>query len=173
MRIADRARDPRTEEQTHIAGVDDRLDRPPARRRSSEWHTARAKTRDAVSACRELDFTHDCLGTLRRFVAQSAADASLDPARIEDLVLAINELATNSVRHGGGTGTLRMWREGNVLLCDVRDQGRIPQPSTCLIAPEPTQITGRGLWIVSQLCDLVQIRSSRSGGGVRVHMRLT
>jgi anti-sigma regulatory factor (Ser/Thr protein kinase) len=128
---------------------------------------------DPVLACRELDFTQDRLRTLRRFVALSAAEVSLDPGRIDDLVLAVNELATNSVRHAGGAGTLRMWREGNVLLCDVHDQGQIPQPSLCPTAPEPTQITGRGLWIVSQLCDLVQIRSSQRGSVVRVHMRLT
>jgi anti-sigma regulatory factor (Ser/Thr protein kinase) len=30
---------------------------------------------------------------------------------------------------------------------------------------------GRGLWLVNQLCDLVQLRSSAAGGVVRLHMR--
>ncbi|MGA9315093.1 MAG: ATP-binding protein [Solirubrobacteraceae bacterium] len=170
MHIADRSRDPRTVEKTRPAGVGDRL---PAGTPTCEWPTERTKTTDPVSACRELDFTHDLLRTLRRFVALSAAEASLDPARIDDLVLAINELATNSVCHAGGAGTLRIWREGDVLRCDVHDQGHMRQPSVCPIAPEPTQITGRGLWIVSQLCDLVQIHASHRGSVVRVHMRLT
>ena len=147
---------------------------------SREWHTGHAKatepiskTADPISGCFELAFTRDRLGELRRFVAQGATEASLDPARIGDLVLAINELATNSVRHAGGAGTLRIWREGDMLLCDVSDQGQIHQHSVCLTPPDPTQISGRGLWIVSQLCDLVQIRSSHGRTIVRVHMRLT
>ena len=165
-------------EERSAADVGDHADLPSALVRSREWHTGPAettgasKTTDLVSACLELNFTRDRLGELRRFVAQGASEASLDQTRIGDLVLAVNELATNSVRHAGGAGTLRMWREGDVLLCAVHDQGHIPQPSLCNTAPEPTQITGRGLWIVSQLCDLVQIRSSHRGGVVRVHMRL-
>lgn len=128
---------------------------------------------EPISGCFELAFTRERLGELRRFVAQGATEASLDPARVGDLVLAVNEFATNSVRHAGGAGTLRIWREGDMLLCDVHDQGYISLSSVCSIAPEPTQITGRGLWIVGQLCDLVQISTSHRGSVVRVHMRLT
>ena len=37
--------------------------------------------------------------------------AGLGQSRREDLVLAVDELATNSVRHGGGRGILRIWRD--------------------------------------------------------------
>jgi anti-sigma regulatory factor (Ser/Thr protein kinase) len=152
----------------------DHADRPPARVHSREWHTGRAKATEPIAGwCFELAFTRDRLGELRQFVAQGASEASLDPARIGDFVLTVNELATNSVCHGGGAGTLRIWREGDMLLCDVSDQGHIQQQSVCLTPPDPTQISGRGLWIVSQLCDFVQIRSSHGRSVVRVHMRLT
>lgn len=123
-------------------------------------------------ALQTLEFTSDELGTLRRFVAHAAAEASLDPSRIDDLVLAVNELATNSLRHGGGAGTLRVWREEQMLLCEVQDEGHITEPLVGRIPPPPSQPTGRGLWVVNQLCDLVQIRSSRRGSVVRAHMRL-
>jgi anti-sigma regulatory factor (Ser/Thr protein kinase) len=122
---------------------------------------------------RELAFTTDGLASVRRFVSLGAADASLERARADDLVLAVNELAANSLRHGGGTGTLRMWKEVGILMCEVRDSGHIEEPLAGRTPPTPTQSTGRGLWIVHQLCDLVQIRSTPAGSIVRVHMRLT
>ncbi len=173
MHIADSLRGRHAMEERHPAGSGDHADRLPARVHSCEWHTGRAKATEPIPGYSELAFTRERLGELRRFVAQGATEASLDPARIGDLVLAVNELATNSVRHAGGAGTLRIWREGDTLLCDVHDQGHISLPSVCPIAPEPTQITGRGLWIVDQLCDLVQIHTSHRGSVVRVHMRLT
>jgi anti-sigma regulatory factor (Ser/Thr protein kinase) len=121
----------------------------------------------------ELTFTIQELGALRRFVFQGATEASLDADRAHDLVLAVNELATNSVRHGGGTGTLRMWAEAGALVCEVLDSGHITEAHLGAAPPPPEQHTGRGLWVVKQLCDLVEIRSTPGGSIVRVHMRLT
>ena len=42
--------------------------------------------------------------------------------------------------------------------------------SSAIVAPPIEQYGGRGLWIVNQLCDLVQIRSAPSGTVVRVHV---
>ena len=83
----------------------------------------------------------------------------LEEAR-EDLVLAVNELVTNSVQYGGGGGTLRIWTEPDALVCDVRDRGYIDDPLAGRIAPPLEQHGGRGLWLVNHLCDLVQIRST-------------
>lgn len=108
---------------------------------------------------------------MRRLVS-SYAEGSLDKARADDLVLAVNELATNSVRHGGGEGTLRMWTQEDVLVCEIRDTGHIADPDACQTPPTPDQPSGRGLWVVNRLADLMQIRSSPTGTVVRVHMRL-
>jgi anti-sigma regulatory factor (Ser/Thr protein kinase) len=126
-----------------------------------------------ASRPQELTFTGLELAKLRWFVLQNADEASLDHNRIEDLVLAINELATNSLLHGGGMGTLRMWKEADTLLCEVNDRGQITEPLTGRTPPRPEQATGRGLWVVNHLCDLVQIRSTPTGSVVRVHMRLS
>lgn len=122
---------------------------------------------------RELEFTTDGLRDLRSFVSRGAADASLDGSRTRDLVLAVNELATNSLRHGGGEGTVRMWTEADTLLCEVHDRGHIVEPLLGRDPPVAKQPGGRGLWVVNHLCDLVQIRSTPTGSVVRVHMRLT
>ncbi len=121
---------------------------------------------------RELTFTSEQLADLRRFVSQGATEALLEGSRSDDLVLAVNELATNSLRHGGGEGKLLMWSEADTLLCEVRDSGHITEPLVGRSPPETRQPTGRGLWVVHHLCDLVQIRSTATGSVVRVHMRL-
>jgi anti-sigma regulatory factor (Ser/Thr protein kinase) len=113
----------------------------------------------------------DALGAVRRFVADRAG-AELDADRAQDLLLAVNELATNTVRHGGGRGVLRVWREPSALICDVTDAGRIEQPLVGRERPRLGQVGGYGLWLANQLCDLVQVRAFASGGAVRVHMRL-
>lgn len=119
----------------------------------------------------ELAFTAHGLGAIRGLVAQQASRAGLPETVREDLVLAVNELATNSVQYGGGGGTLRIWRELGALVCDVRDRGFISDPLAGRRRPPVDQYGGRGLWLVNRLCDLVQIRSSPDGTVVRVHMR--
>ena len=120
---------------------------------------------------KELAFTRDDLATVRHAVSEWASAWRLDAERIEHLVLAVNELTTNSVRYGGGGGGLRMWSDGDALLIDVRDHGHIREPLVGRVRPAPDQHAGRGLWLVNQLCDLVQIRSSPAGSLVRLHMK--
>ena len=60
--------------------------------------------------------------TVRRFVEDRAAHAGLDALRSDDLVLAVNEIVTNSVRYGGGEGVLRMWETPDTSISEVRDQ---------------------------------------------------
>ena len=111
------------------------------------------------------------LWSLRRFVSARASEELLDSERSERLVLAVNELATNSIRHGGGTGTLLIWREADALVCEVRDHGYIVHVPRVRPRPGPEAFSGRGLWLVGRLCDRVQVYSSPTGSAVRVHMR--
>jgi anti-sigma regulatory factor (Ser/Thr protein kinase) len=120
----------------------------------------------------ELEFSRAQLAPARHLVAARAARAGLARARCDELVLAVSELTANSVRHGGGTGWLRVWRERRTLLCEVQDAGHIEVPLAGRLRPRPEQLTGRGLWLVNQLCDLVQIRSDHTGTVARLHMDL-
>ena len=120
----------------------------------------------------ELLFTEADLGTVRRRLTHWASVEGLDPDGTEDLVLAVDEIATNSIRHGGGSGRLRMWREDHSLLCEVRDGGEMSDPLLGRVQPGNEAVCGRGMWIVNQLCDLVQIRSSHAGSQIRMHKHL-
>jgi anti-sigma regulatory factor (Ser/Thr protein kinase) len=112
------------------------------------------------------------LREVRRLVSERAGTAGLDVRRGEDLVLAVCEIATNSVQHGGGEGSLRIWHEDGEIVCDVRDSGHISNPLVGRERPPVEQPGGRGLWISHQLCDLVQVRSGEDGTHVRLRMSL-
>jgi anti-sigma regulatory factor (Ser/Thr protein kinase) len=120
----------------------------------------------------DRSFAAGGLAGVRDYVARRARAAGLRPSRCDDLVLAVNEVASNSVRHGGGHGELRIWRESETLLCEVRDDGRLDDPLAGRRRPRVMEIGGHGLWIANQVCDLVQLRSFADGCAVRIHMRV-
>jgi anti-sigma regulatory factor (Ser/Thr protein kinase) len=90
---------------------------------------------------------------------------------LEDLELALHEICTNSIRYGGGAGTLSLWAADGGLVLDVADQGRIRDPMIGRVLPPVDGLGGRGVWLANQLCDLVQIRSGNGFTQVRLHTR--
>ncbi|MGZ4596575.1 MAG: anti-sigma factor RsbA family regulatory protein [Actinomycetes bacterium] len=120
----------------------------------------------------ELVVAPDALGRLRAVVAARGKQFGLDQSRVDDLILAVHEIAANSVFHGGGAGIFRLWRDGKSLVCEIRDSGRLNDPLVGREHPELDGDGGRGLWLANQLCDLVQMRSYPSGTVVRLHTSL-
>jgi anti-sigma regulatory factor (Ser/Thr protein kinase) len=148
-------------------------DRPPERRLPGPRRGRRPVRRAApgpASPPDELSFRAETLAALRTFVAERAVRAGIGRERLGDVVLAVHELAANTVRHAGGAGVLRTWEEGDALICEVRDDGRIEEPLAGRERPTPGQVGGYGLWVVNQLCELVQLRSFPSGNVVRLHI---
>lgn len=119
----------------------------------------------------EFPFDVHSLAMVRSLVAERARAAGLEGARASDLLLAANEVASNSVRHGGGSGVLRVWSGEDRLLCEVENSGSIDDPLVGRRRPGADQSGGFGVWIANQVCDLVQIRSARGRAVVRLHMR--
>jgi anti-sigma regulatory factor (Ser/Thr protein kinase) len=114
----------------------------------------------------------DDLRSVRRFVASRARCAGLAPSRIPDLVIAASELAANTFRHTGGGGTVQVWRTSEEIICQVADSGQIADPLARYQARSDELVGGNGLWVVNQVCDLVQARTGRAGTTTRLHMRL-
>ncbi|MCU1354374.1 MAG: putative signal transduction histidine kinase [Acidimicrobiales bacterium] len=106
----------------------------------------------------------------RAVVTAEAAEAGFGPAPSGDLILAVNELVANVVDHGGGHGSLSVWREQGSVVCEVAGGGSICDPLAGRRRPVPAQSRGRGLWLVHQLCDLVELRTAPSGTRVRVRI---
>jgi anti-sigma regulatory factor (Ser/Thr protein kinase) len=116
-------------------------------------------------------FSRFHLGGVRSIVERVGAEVGLSPERRTEAVLAVHEAATNSLRHGGGGGTLLCWREGDAAVFEVRDRGHLTEALAGRRRPGAEQDGGRGLWLMNQLCDLVQLRSSPSGTMVRMFVR--
>jgi anti-sigma regulatory factor (Ser/Thr protein kinase) len=121
---------------------------------------------------RLLAFDADSLPTVRHLTAATAATAGVTPLEIEDLLVAVGEAASNSIEHGGGSGRMALWDDGTTFLCEIRDQGRITDPLAGRVRPNLDQSGGRGLWLMNQLCDLVQVRAVDGGQVVRLHLRI-
>jgi anti-sigma regulatory factor (Ser/Thr protein kinase) len=112
------------------------------------------------------------LRPLRSMVASAAQQAKLPAWRVSDLVLAVSELAANSLQHARGGGEARLWRTRNELVCEVHDRGCITDPLAGRRTPAGDRPGGHGLWLVNQVCDLVELRTSAAGTSIRLHMRL-
>lgn len=118
-----------------------------------------------------LTFTTD-LATVRALVQEQARKAGLSEARTLDLVLAVSEIAANTVRHAKSAGTLEIWYDGEEIICQVRDKGHISDPLAGTRPPDAEALGGHGLWLVNQVCDQVEIRSGTTGTTIRLHMQL-
>ena len=116
-----------------------------------------------------LSFKLDDLRHIRQSVTELAASIGLSRARACDAAVAVTEAATNSVMHGGGRGTVRIWTDGDELVCEVRDTGVITEPLAGRIRPRVTGSGGYGLWLANQLSDLTEIRTDAAGSTVRLH----
>ena len=119
-----------------------------------------------------VDFVAITLPSVRRFVARLATGAGLHPPRLDDLTLSVHEIAANSVRHGGGSGVVRGWADGERVVFEVADRGRVVDPLAGRTKPGIEGVHGRGLWMAHQLCDLVQLRTFEEGTVVRLHMHV-
>jgi anti-sigma regulatory factor (Ser/Thr protein kinase) len=125
---------------------------------------------EAAGDAAALAFEATSLVGLRSLVARQAGGADLDAGRTADLVQAVNEVATNSLRHGGGQGRLRVWREAGALVCEVSDAGRLEQPLAGRERPGADPHGRCGLWLANQVCDLVQVRTFETGTVVRLRV---
>ncbi len=120
----------------------------------------------------EQAVSQSTLRAARATVRRHARAAGLVAPRAEDLVVAVSELVANTIRHAGGSGVLRSWRTPEAVVHEVHDAGAIRDPLVGRRRPRIDEVAGRGLWLVHQLCDLVEVRSDHAGTTVRVQMRL-
>ncbi|MFA7766149.1 anti-sigma factor RsbA family regulatory protein [Streptomyces sp. NPDC048723] len=147
---------------------------------------------DAASVCADCDdplpepeggapwlaYTHGQLSEVRAYAEAFARGTALSAARRGDLVLAVGEAAANSLAHGGGSGAIRLWSTagagagaGAGVVAEIRDGGHLADPLAGRRRPALASAEGgRGLWMIHQLCDLVEIRASDCGFTLRLHM---
>jgi anti-sigma regulatory factor (Ser/Thr protein kinase) len=122
----------------------------------------------------QFDFDRAAITGARHTIATCASTQGLDGPRLEGFVLAVNEIMTNAVRHGGGLGRVALWRQDGDLVCEVSDAGgglAEPRPVNH-VRPAADQPGGWGLWLAEELTDSFELITGIDGTTVRVSSRL-
>ena len=116
----------------------------------------------------------DQLATMRAFVTSHATQAGAAARPVEQFVQAVNEITTNVIEHGNGSGVLQIWTDTHTMLCEVSDTGAgLRDPLAGYLPPAVNRPRGRGLWLARQFSDLVEVHSDSAGTTVRLHLILT
>jgi anti-sigma regulatory factor (Ser/Thr protein kinase) len=112
------------------------------------------------------------LAAIRAVVYRYAREAGLPETRAIDLVLAVSEVAANTIRHAKSAGSLKIWYDSEEIVCQIEDEGLISDPLAGRRQPSLDAMGGHGLWIVHQVCDQVDMHSDETGTTIRLHMKL-
>jgi anti-sigma regulatory factor (Ser/Thr protein kinase) len=131
------------------------------------------RPQDEAAAPSVLDqcFDASSLSALRASTQACAAQAGMPAERATDVVIALHELAANAVRHGAGSGRLRIWDHVGALYCRVDDDGSAAGPPGPIGAGSASQNLadrwprepGHGLWLARQVADQLTLRSDSRG----------
>jgi anti-sigma regulatory factor (Ser/Thr protein kinase) len=112
------------------------------------------------------------LSEVRALAEKQARVAGLPDDRVIDFVIAVGEVAGNTVRHAKSPGTMEIWSDEREIVCEIRDRGVIADPLAGSQPPAPDADGGHGLWLVHQVCDQVDLQSDKNGTVIRLHMFL-
>jgi anti-sigma regulatory factor (Ser/Thr protein kinase) len=124
------------------------------------------RTRPRLAAPEITDFI-----ALRRTVAAELATVDAPPDLRDDFLLAIDEMTSNALRHGGPPVGLQLWISDERMVCAISDAGPgFDEPFAGYGPAHGDDLSrgGMGLWLARQLCDHVDI--TRDADGVRVRL---
>ena len=114
------------------------------------------------------------LSEVRVLAETQARSAGLAADRVIDFVIAVSEVAANTVRHAQSPGSMEIWPEAGEIVCEMRDGGVIADPEGAGRQPPAADASGgHGLWLVHQICDKVELHSDSGGTTIRLHMSLS
>ena len=118
-------------------------------------------------------FTSADLPRVRRFTVSWATRAGMSAEAADDFVIAVNEIATNAVRHGSPRACLRLSIAAGAGIAEIRDTGcwaaaAAPAP----LARRPAERGGMGLEVARLVCDGVQIKATSAGTAVLLRMTI-
>jgi anti-sigma regulatory factor (Ser/Thr protein kinase) len=155
---------------THPTVQHDLVSRPSVRYADPEevWRTVVHLPAPPVGTV-EVELDLRGLARFRPMLADHARAAGLPEERARDLLVVAGELVTNAVRHGHGR--LRAWHSPGSVVVEVRDRGLVTDPLAGRLKPEDDELGGWSLWLVNQLCDLVQLHADDLGTTTRIHVR--
>ena len=113
------------------------------------------------------------LSAIRRFVRERATALGVDPDIVPDVLLAVDEAATNVVLHGyqgrEGVVEIEVLREGDALVIRLRDEAEPFDPTSLpppdLAAPLEERALGKmGVYLVRRVMDEMSHRTTLQRG---------
>jgi MEDS: MEthanogen/methylotroph, DcmR Sensory domain len=114
-----------------------------------------------------IPFSAKNVDRLPRFLKLEGHVAGLGLKQATDLAAATYGVAAGALQRGATGGVIRMWRQPHSVVYEVIDDTFVDDPLAGRRAPVVD--SSDALWSANQLCDLVQLRSTRSGTTVRLH----
>lgn len=155
---------------THPVVIEDGRERP-----SAEYAPERAVAAYNIplpepTYAASFAFDDERLRAARQFAVELAGGLGVAGTRLDDLALAVSELTTNSVLHGGGSGVIRLWAEDGHVVCEVADGGRLSDPLAGRRLPPAGRPGGRGLLMVNHVADLVRTHAGPDGTAIRFYL---
>jgi len=107
----------------------------------------------------------------RTALAEFARNAGASEEQVDGVRLAASEAVTNAVRHGEGRCTARLWHDGRSVVSEISFETPMRDMLAGRRRPPPDAPSGRGLWLINQVCDLVEMRIGEAGTTLRLHVR--
>ncbi|MGS2615504.1 ATP-binding protein [Micromonospora sp. LZ34] len=117
-------------------------------------------------------FTAETATEVRHALTRHVTEAGLAGDDAEDFVLAVHELVTNAVRHGGGSGRAELRRQDDALVCEVHDRGAGTDADAVQL-PAADVPGGRGLWLARELTGGLMLTRRPDGMTATVSVCLT
>jgi anti-sigma regulatory factor (Ser/Thr protein kinase) len=106
----------------------------------------------------------DDLPALRRRLRTWSATCGLSDPDTDDVVIAVDEIATNALEHGRPPARVRSWTTPDALLVQVDDHGGTRIPAATGYHRPPTDARrGRGIWIARHLADVLTTHTGPTG----------
>lgn len=132
-----------------------------------DYLTADATSAPAVPVDLDLDVrleSADGLAELRRRLRSWGTSAALSDDDTDDIVIAVDEIATNALEHGQPPARVRGWCSGDAVIVRVDDHGRTGIPATTgYVRPPAGSRRGRGIWIARHLADVLTTHNGPTG----------
>lgn len=115
----------------------------------------------------------DELRAARQLLRGQARAAGLTDDESDRFTLASHEAIANALTHGGGRAEVQLWRDGDELVCQVSSPAGFGDLLAGRRLPPATATSGRGLVMVNEMCDLVQLAATPHGATIQMRTATT
>jgi serine/threonine-protein kinase RsbW len=113
-------------------------------------------------------FTGSDIADVRALVRAAGTVARVASDELDDLLLAVSEIATNAIRHGGATGWVTVEHVPTGLVVEISDNGGGLPDGLVVDRPAADAVGGRGLWLAYRMCPRLELVDSPHGLTVRL-----